>query len=99
MAGDRVLTLFNLVVVLALAWWASREELGMGIAVAVVGLAAVYFWSVFGLAAAVAMTAAVLWVPGPLAVIGMAVVVIMLAATHGQATRGHRTLPQSGEYD
>jgi biotin transporter BioY len=78
MSGDRAMSIFNVAVVLGLAAYASRERLDMGIAVAVVGLAAVYTWGVFGLIAAGGMTAAVLLLSGVAAVFVMALVAIVL---------------------
>jgi hypothetical protein len=68
MIAKRVLTPVTVAVVLLVAWYASREKLGMGIAVAILGLAATYSRGVLGIPAAVLMAAAALYVPGVVAV-------------------------------
>jgi hypothetical protein len=78
MSGDRAMSIFNVAVVLALAVYASSERLDMGIAVAVVGLAAVYTWGPFGLIAAGAMTAAVMLLSGVAAAFLLAAVAVVL---------------------
>jgi hypothetical protein len=67
MATGRLLTLAIVAVVLGIAWYAGSDTLGMGIAVAIVGLSATYSRRVLGIPAAAVMAAAALYVPGVIA--------------------------------
>ena len=64
MAGSRALGLFTVAVVLVVAWYASREALGMGVAVAILGLSMAYARGVVAIPAAVGLAAAALYLPG-----------------------------------
>jgi uncharacterized membrane protein YgcG len=78
MTSDRVLKLFIVATVLVAAWYAGREAApGMAITVATVGLAATFWRPVLGIPVAVAMVAAVVYVPG--VAIGAMVLVVLLA--------------------
>ncbi|HEX8065976.1 MAG TPA: hypothetical protein VF520_05570 [Thermoleophilaceae bacterium] len=62
--------------VLAVAWYAGREGVSMGLVVALVGLAAAYWRAVLGIPVAVAMAAAAVYVPA-VAVVATIVVVLL----------------------
>ena len=83
MAAHRVLTLVNLAVVLLAAWYAGQQKLGMGIAVAIVGLVANYSFPLLAIPAAIGMAAAAMYVSGVVAVVVLACVVILLAGGPG----------------
>ena len=78
MTVKRTVILVSVAVVLAIAWYASREKLGMGIAVAGIGLLATHSRPLLGIPAAALMAAAVLYVPGVVAVMIMLAVVYVI---------------------
>lgn len=71
MNAGRMLTVTTVAAVLLVSWYASQEKLGMGIAVAIVGLSMAYARPVLAVPAAVGMAAAALYIPGVIAVLVM----------------------------
>jgi uncharacterized membrane protein required for colicin V production len=86
MASDRVLKLVIVAVVLLFAWYAGREGVSLGIAVALVGMAAAYWRAVLGIPVAAAMTVATVYAPGVAAVAACAVVVLVLVSIFVKVT-------------
>jgi hypothetical protein len=80
MTSDRVLKLVIVATVLLFAWYAGREGVSMGIAVAIVGMGAAYWRAVLGIPVAVAMAAAAVYVPVLAAVAACAVVFLVLVS-------------------
>ncbi len=78
MVSDRVLKLVVVAIVLLVAWYAGREGVSMGAAVAIVGLGAAYWRLVLGIPVAVAMAAAAVYAAGVAAAAACVVVLLVL---------------------
>jgi hypothetical protein len=69
MSGNRIMALVTFATVLVVAWYASREKLDMGIAVAILGLALAYARGVVAIPVAIGFAAAALYLPGMVVVV------------------------------
>lgn len=74
------MTVATVAIVLGVAWYAGREKLELGIAVAILGLSLTYARGLIAIPAALLMAAAALYVPGVVAVMVMAGVVVILVS-------------------
>ena len=92
-AAARTLNVAIVAGVLAVAWHAGREELGMGIAVAIVGLVTVYTRPLLALPAAAGMAAAVLHVSGVTAVLVFGLIMILCGSRYPGGRGAPSTFP------
>ncbi len=88
MALNRLLYVVTVPAVLLVAWYAGREKLGIGIAVAVLGLALAYSRRVLAIPGALAMAGAALYLPGVVVVFVLAGIVVL-----GTSLETERTQP------
>jgi hypothetical protein len=96
MTANRALTIITVAIVLLVAWYASREELEIGIAVAIFGLALTYSHGVLGVPAAGLMAVAALHVSGVVVVVVLLVLLMLIARMLGPAApRGSRLVGDS----
>lgn len=89
---NRVFSLVTLAIVLLIAWYAGREQVEIGVAVAILGLALAYSRRTLAIPGAVVMAAAALYLPGVLAVLVLGGVLVGFGAS-GQHRAGDSVLP------
>jgi hypothetical protein len=92
MAASRFAYVVTVAIVLGVAWYVGQEELGMGIAVAIVGLSAMYSRFLLAIPAAVVMAAATLYLSGVAVIVVLALSVVVLASISGD-NREYGTWP------
>lgn len=89
---NRVFSLVTVAAVLLVAWYAGREQVEIGVAVAILGLALAYSRRTLAIPAAIAMAAAALYLPGVVAVVVLGGLLVAFGAS-GQHRAGDSVLP------